>query len=70
MTMKRSPHMRRFLSLIAILCYLTIIPFSARAIVFTDEAAFQTAAGGVVMKTFEAYSLLDPVPTFTFPSRP
>lgn len=55
MTMKRSPHMRRFLSLIAILCYLTIIPFSARAIVFTDKATFQTAAGGVVMKTFEAY---------------
>ena len=70
MTIKRSPHMRRFLSLIAILRYLTIIPFSARAIVFTDEATFQTAAGGVVMKTFEAYSLLDPVPTFTFPSRP
>ena len=55
MTIKRSPHTRRFLSLIAILRYLTIIPFSARAIVFTDKATFQTAAGGVVMKTFEAY---------------
>lgn len=40
---------------------LTFIPVSANALVFTNEAAFQTAAGGVVIEDFESYSLFDPV---------
>lgn len=48
----------KILSVISVVC---LLPFSANALVFTDEAAFQTAAGGVVLEDFEGYSLLDPV---------
>lgn len=45
----------------AVLAALSFAPVTANAIVFTDEAAFQAAAGGVVIEDFESYSVLDPV---------
>ena len=48
----------KFLSVPSLLC---LAPFSAHALVFTAEAAFQAAAGGVVVEDFESYNLFDPV---------
>jgi hypothetical protein len=49
------------LKVLAVFGCLSFIPVSANALVFTDETAFQAAAGGVVVETFESYGLLDPV---------
>ena len=53
--------MRTFSRLLLSLAVFSLAPFSAHALVFTDEAAFQAAAGGVVVEDFESYNLLDPV---------
>lgn len=53
--------MRSLFSSIAVLATVAFMAVPAKAIVFTDEAAFQTAAGGVVIEDFESYSLFDPV---------
>lgn len=53
--------MRTFFRPIAFVLSLAFVPFSANALVFTDEAAFQAAAGGVVVENFESYSLFEPV---------
>ena len=53
--------MRPILKILVVFGGLSVLPVSANALVFTDETAFQAAAGGVVVETFESYGLLDPV---------
>jgi hypothetical protein len=53
--------MRPILKILVVFGGLSVLPVAANALVFTDETAFQAAAGGVVVETFESYGLLDPV---------
>lgn len=43
------------------LAFLGLAPAPAAAVAFTDEAAFQAAAGGVVIEDFESYGLFEEV---------
>lgn len=53
--------MNRILPFALVLSWLSFLPLPSNALVFTDEAAFQTAAGGVAVETFEGYSPFVPV---------
>lgn len=54
-------NMRILSRFLAVLGFLSLGTAPANALVFTDEATFQAATGGVVVETFESYSLFDPV---------